>query len=288
MPSVSNLLAIDAGIDRDVDAMAEAFQRAIDRSLGGWYREVMGEVGRLRSTAGALDRRQTAWARKIAVSMVQGVNAGPADTVTRHLRSMTRLTGGVARGLQEMGVDPNLSKAHLAALDRFYAARRADLVQRLVRVARDASTVVTRGVFTSQQVGEVASEIREVVDAASDQLRTLFDTSLMEYTQMVTAGAAQPSDAFLYSGPIDARIRPFCASKVARVWTRDVIDQMDNRQLPNTFLTRGGYNCRHQWRPVREPALVALANTGKVVGGMERVIETAIRAGKVGPRRRTA
>jgi hypothetical protein len=47
------------------------------------------------------------------------------------------------------------------------------------------------------------------------------------------------------------------------VYSRAVIDKMRNGQLPNVFVTRGGFNCRHLWRPVTDPRLIALADTGQ-------------------------
>jgi hypothetical protein len=65
---------------------------------------------------------------------------------------------------------------------------------------------------------------------------------------------------FTYAGPDDALVRPFCEDRLnetnkGRSWTMEEIMAMDNDQLPNAFLTCGGYNCRHQWllQPLEGP-----------------------------------
>jgi hypothetical protein len=58
---------------------------------------------------------------------------------------------------------------------------------------------------------------------------------------------SNPDDVFAYMGPLDRKTRPFCYERVGKVFTLDEIDTMDNGQLPNTFLTAGGYNCRHRF-----------------------------------------
>ena len=63
---------------------------------------------------------------------------------------------------------------------------------------------------------------------------------------------------YIYAGPPsgDPVIRPFCKKLMSEVeggqsWTRDEIDEMDNGQIPNVFISCGGFNCRHQWLPFK-------------------------------------
>jgi hypothetical protein len=53
------------------------------------------------------------------------------------------------------------------------------------------------------------------------------------------------------------------------VLTRGAIDSLSNGQLPNVFITGGGYNCRHSFLAVSDPALVALADTGQRADGYD-------------------
>jgi len=54
---------------------------------------------------------------------------------------------------------------------------------------------------------------------------------------------------YIYAGPHDLLNRPFCDHllSVAKSYTREQIGKMNNGQLPNVFITRGGWRCRHQW-----------------------------------------
>jgi hypothetical protein len=56
---------------------------------------------------------------------------------------------------------------------------------------------------------------------------------------------------YRFEGPDDKLTRPFCDHLLDRTkktgLTRAEIDKLDNGQLPNVFVTGGGYNCRHQW-----------------------------------------
>lgn len=70
--------------------------------------------------------------------------------------------------------------------------------------------------------------------------------------QKVEQGLPQGALKYSYYGPDDKVTRPFCkrlidAVKEGKLFTRQQIEEMDNEQLPNPFLTGGGYNCRHTW-----------------------------------------
>jgi hypothetical protein len=81
------------------------------------------------------------------------------------------------------------------------------------------------------------------------------------------------SDVFIYVGPVDERLRPFCRGHVGKVYTRAQIDALDNGQLPNTFLTGGGWNCRHVWHAVSKFSEAReLAGTGKRLPEVEAAI----------------
>jgi hypothetical protein len=128
-----------------------------------------------------------------------------------------------------------------------------------------ASGILLRGVMGAQSESELIAELADILNETEAHATTLYETGLSEFTRthelLHTDGT--PDEAFLYSGPIDGRIRPFCLERVGKVYTRSAIDAMDNGQLENTIVTAGGYRCRHTWRAVSEYSdLKPLAGTG--------------------------
>jgi hypothetical protein len=79
---------------------------------------------------------------------------------------------------------------------------------------------------------------------------------------------AQEGDVFAYLGPADTKLRPFCREHVGKVFTRDEIHALDNGQLPDCFLTGGGYNCRHMFASVSK-----LSQWRELVGTGKRIPE---------------
>jgi len=61
---------------------------------------------------------------------------------------------------------------------------------------------------------------------------------------------------YLYYGNVMANTRDFCSSRVMKVYSREQIEEWNDLNWTGKsgppFTNRGGYNCRHHWRPVRK------------------------------------
>jgi len=86
-------------------------------------------------------------------------------------------------------------------------------------------------------------------------LETEINTALMAFNRTVTTSKAQSLgfDLFIYLGPEDDITRPFCEDLLQEdpaIYTIEEIQDMDNGQGLPVLQYGGGYNCRHQWRPI--------------------------------------
>lgn len=140
----------------------------------------------------------------------------------------------------------------------------------LLGTAEDITTALVQAVsvwaFTVTDPNRILQVLAEVTDTEFTKVQTLFDTQTSIYGRQIEAVATEnlgPNQAFLYTGPVDGRTRDWCLDRVGKVYTRAEIERMDNGQLPNPFLTGGGYNCRHSFLAVASDELTALANTGQ-------------------------
>ena len=140
----------------------------------------------------------------------------------------------------------------------------------LLDVADDAARELWRGLatwaFSATPTNQIIDDLLNRLDADVANVHTLFDTQVSMFGRQVEALATEhlPDDQpYLYVGPNDHKNRPFCKELVGQVMTRDRIEALDNEQLPNPFVTGGGYNCRHSWLAVESADLRAMANTGE-------------------------
>ena len=95
----------------------------------------------------------------------------------------------------------------------------------------------------ADQMGSTVATARTWADTAVSSWYRTAASMAFEEVQAATPAALQ----YRYSGPGDLKTRPFCRALLVadKTYTRDEIDKMDNGQLPNVFVTCGGYNCRH-------------------------------------------
>lgn len=127
---------------------------------------------------------------------------------------------------------------------------------------------VTRHVLSTKPVSEILAELAATLDKSRAQVQTLFDTQTTILGRQIEASATQDlgeDQPYLYVGPIDAVIRDFCLERVGQVFSRKAIDDMDNGQIPNVYLSGGGFQCRHVWQAVESKELRAMMDTGEIV-----------------------
>ena len=118
---------------------------------------------------------------------------------------------------------------------------------------------IMRGLFgvAGLRFGALVELLTDKLETSIGRARTVADTGMSTFYRTATDRAFQviqkdvPDQVlqYRYSGPVDKLERPFCRhlTDVDKAYTREQIDKMSNGQLPNVFLTGGGWSCRHQW-----------------------------------------
>lgn len=171
-----------------------------------------------------------------------------------------------------------LSGAFDQRIAALQALHESDLLDEGQALARELWQAVTRGVFGAQPVNRILDDLAQIIDATEPQIRTMYDTSVSIFGRQVEALQAgnDPETVFAYMGPADGKNREFCREHVGKVYTRAEIDDLDNGQLDNTFLTAGGWNCRHQFVEVSAfSELRQLLGTGKRISEVSAQLQEA-------------
>jgi hypothetical protein len=189
---------------------------------------------------------------------------------------------------------------------------RADLLLHGDQMAVTLWRATVRGVLGGDRPDRIVAQLAAVLDGDRAKAATLYDTNVSivqrigvqtivpTLDQDVTDPTAVPPLAtggdvlpvpddqlYAYVGPVDGIIRPFCLEHVGKVYTKAEIDRLDNGQLPNPFLTGGGYNCRHLWAPIsRFSESVDLHGTDGRLPEVEMELAQRTRDGK--PRRKAS
>lgn len=116
----------------------------------------------------------------------------------------------------------------------------------------------------------VPVDIDNLIDVESprlaSQIKTEINTTMQSFNRAVTVQKAidifGENPRFLYIGPFDAATRDFCEDVLTKrdppIYSLREIQNMDNEQGLPVLTSGGGYNCRHDWRPVSKELEQAL------------------------------
>ena len=198
-----------------------------------------------------------------------------------------RLIASATQASTEAMVDAVLTRATVAEIASFTADTGATLEALRQIAALDLFSVgdetatalwrsLTQQLFTTRPISEIIQDLGDVLDRTAAETQTLYDTQVSVFGRQVESIKTKdlgPDQPFLFLQPLDNVTREWCVEHAGKVYSRRAIDEMDNGQLPNVFLTGGGYNCRGSWIAVESKELRALADTGEVVPEMQAGLE---------------
>lgn len=125
------------------------------------------------------------------------------------------------------------------------------------------------GLFSQRPIRDLLEDLSVTLDIEEHEARTFYDTTASIFTRQVESLKSDEEDVYAFIGPVDKKIRPFCYAHVGKVYTRSEIDALDNGQMPNVFLSGGGFNCRHVFQAVSKVSELA-----DLVGTNQRIPET--------------
>lgn len=254
------------------DSESARFARALGRVLATLERDLLGLVQGVREgkpgmlvQAGRLVLLRADLRNALS-------SAGYSDLVTRAAIDVVERMAAQAAVVQA-GRLGRSTPARLKALAELFRADLLGVGDALAHQVWRAAVVAT---YTRRPATAIVAALARAIEKSRAQAQTLFDTQVSVIGRQIVAEEAQePGQAYLYVGPSDGRVRDWCLDHLGLVMTRPSIEALDNGQLPNPFLTGGGYNCRHSWMAVSDPALVDLADTGQRAPGYDALVERA-------------
>lgn len=132
----------------------------------------------------------------------------------------------------------------------------------------DLSRTLMNQIVTGEQptVGELVSQFGE---ATAANIQTELNTAVAGFSRSITQKKAKDLgfDLFIYLGPDDDVTRPFCEARVNKIWDTQQIATWDNGTNLPAAQYGGGYNCRHDLRPLSEERAKQLIESGQAERG---------------------
>lgn len=271
--SFAALLTESEKLARVADSIGNAYALELGRVLRDLERELRAlATGALDGTPSALTRAVRG--AKLRREIQKALRTAGYDQLTETATSvpLNRLVEqmGKLRGAAKLSAFTSTDQTRILALQEL---AKIDLLGAGDETAQALWRTLAQGIYSQRDVKALLEDLGDAVDLEETQLRRLYNTTLSIFTRQLEAMKSGASDVFIYVGPVDERLRPFCRGHVGKVYTRAQIDALDNGQLPNTFLTGGGWNCRHVWHAVSKFSEAReLAGTGKRLPEVEAAI----------------
>jgi hypothetical protein len=150
----------------------------------------------------------------------------------------------IAFSPQDLKILGRIEATTVGKLERLFAGAATNAVDRVL--------FSVSGLPFEQLVTTIAESMGKTLASA----RTWADTSVsawyrtaasLQYDEIQADTPGDEALKFRYSGPDDIKTRPFCEAllNAGKSYTRDQIGAMSNGQIPNVFVSCGGFNCRH-------------------------------------------
>jgi murein L,D-transpeptidase YcbB/YkuD len=136
-------------------------------------------------------------------------------------------------------------------LQGIYEISKATFIKQIELSAQQLQKELMNAVLQGLSKKTLAIRVAEMSELMrKDQVETLVDTMTATYSRQVQAVMSRdvPDDTlYVYAGPVDDKTRPICLEMMsAGELTKAEIES----QFPGSFVDGGGFNCRHEWRPV--------------------------------------
>lgn len=258
------------------DSESSRFASELGRVLAALERELLGMVQDVRAgkrSALAKVGRLLMLRKEIKAALD---TSGYSSLVTRAAIDVVDGMAGIAARSKIAQAGARLGQISPARLKTLAALFREDLLGIGQQMAHQVWRSAVLALYTNRPAPEIVGQLAKAIEKSRAQAQTLFDTQVSVIgREIVAAEETTPDQAFLYVGPSDGVVREWCLEHLGLVLTKPKIEALDNGQLPNPFITGGGYNCRHSWLAVSDPDLLALADTGQRAPGYAEMVSNA-------------
>jgi len=268
MPDVPRLLAAADHVAHTADSLSASFAKELSRVQRDLERQLLRLVTDVQGgsrTAIALAARGLKLRKQIRDVLTKAGYDDLADTAT--VGALERMTEAMAhlRVAQQVSA---FTSSDLTRIEALKELARMDVLAKGDEIGIAVWRSVLQGLYSQRKPIDIIEDLADALDKDMAEASTLYDTGTSIFGRQVEAMKAgnDPEALYLYAGPVDLKLRPFCKQHVGKVYNRAEIDKMDNGQLPNVFLTCGGFACRHSLIAISKfSELTDLHDTGERV-----------------------
>jgi len=263
---VPDLQDIQRQHDRYIDSLIANFQRELDAITAGAMARTQAQLQETLSvTDGVIDRTagNSRALRNLDSVILQEMDAGGFQKLLDEL--VAQFPGQLPYFQQVLdtlsaSMDTPLPPVKFGPRDiQAFGAQAAVARDGIEAVMESIAGRVKNRVMLSvggSKFADLVATLAESVQRGLPEVVGLAETATSTYYRVIADRGYQVIDAetpgtlkYQFYGPFDSLTRPFCRRLLSsgKAYTRVEIDHMNNGQIPNVFISGGGWRCRHQW-----------------------------------------
>lgn len=162
---------------------------------------------------------------------------------------------------EKLGKPAAISSIDRPVIEQMITFDTNKIANKIIPYVDDARSSIIRSVLLGQAPDE--DILKDTLPTKlQSNIETEANTLMSSFYRSVTASKAKELgfNLMIYLGPSDSVTREFCQDvldgflegfeREVPIYTIEEISQMDNEQDLDVLTSGGGWNCRHQWRPI--------------------------------------
>lgn len=241
------MASVEQNIER-LDRKLEQLIAKMDAALNRAERRLLLDLGE------AVGRRETRAALNVAGEFEQEIERkGLAELLDSVSELYGNITGQVRDAFRDSAISFDFSRSEIASV-ALQTQADLDIIGSLVdSYLANVKSNILRTTFA----GGDTADIEAIIDTEHERLLRALETNainaLQGFRNAITFRKAKEAkvERLKYAGPKDDKNRPFCKKNVGKIFTLDEVKALRNDNGNPALTDMGGYNCRHEWRPVK-------------------------------------
>jgi hypothetical protein len=262
----------------------EATHRArLKEAVTDLERSIIDQFRSLKTLAGgklATARENLASAQQVHMKLVAEIERTYGVVYRSIVKDFARVERLVQKSFGALGEAGALVDFNRQMLEGLKNAAQSQFAEYGQKVQEAVARAMYKNIVAGAPIAKLEATIKRMLSGEKDargkpmaeHAAQMASDAVRQYHQEVTLAKAEVAglDHFLYYGNTMKTTRDFCRVRAGKVYSKAEIEswndlEWDGKSGP-PLTDRGGYNCRHMWRPVRKewfPEALPKGGTGQ-------------------------
>lgn len=173
------------------------------------------------------------------------------------LSSVSKIYGNIMADVRDVfkeeSIKFNFDKSELLAIEKLTKSDIQILKNHVNTYSANIKSSVLRTTFAGGNTSQIESILTKERNRLLRNLEVDLTNALQGFRNAITIAKGKEAGItqYRYSGPLDKKTRDFCRQHTGHIYTLKEIQKLRNSFGGPALTEMGGYNCRHEWRPVK-------------------------------------